>query len=276
MVKEVIKYTAGMVCAKLLPRKADYIRSAFTIPEYWNPSLAERATHRLIRFYMGCQAQVQERNNPGRLETLHKSFWCEVEQYFLVANNRVEDVYIPAYQDILQNLTPLLIDKNIETICEFGSGDGKWLNYLSQQWPFIQQFTGVDLSKSQVEMNTQIYPHLTFIRADLVVWSQANITSNTLYHTNGGVLEYVCEDSVRELIKNLKDQAKNSMVLLIEPLHGDYDLNQDRRSQIIGYEYSYTHNYVYLLETTGFKVIHYEERQVMNHRMLIVLADNAG
>jgi SAM-dependent methyltransferase len=257
MVKEAIKYTAGFVCAKLLPRKADDIRSAFTIPEYWNPSLAERATHRLIRFYTGCQAQAQEISNPGRLETLHKSFWCEVEQYFSVANNRVADIYIPAYQDI-------------------GSGDGQWLNYLSQQWPFIQQFTGIDLSKSQVETNAQIYPHLTFIRADLVAWSQENITSNTLYHTNGGVLEYVCEDSVRELIKNLKDQAKNSMVLLIEPLHGDYDLNQDRRSKIIGYEYSYTHNYVHLLETAGFKVIHYEERQVMHHRMLIVLADNAG
>lgn len=49
-------------------------------------------------------------------------------------------------------------------------------------------------------------------------------------------------------------------------------MNKDTASKIIGYEHSYTHNYVHLLKMAGIEVISHEERESMGQRMLIVLA----
>ena len=63
-------------------------------------------------------------------------------------------------------------------------------------------------------------------------------------------------------------------MLFFEPLYGSYDIRKDTASKTIGYEHSYTHNYVYLLENAGIQVLRNEERQVMGYRMLILLAHN--
>jgi|GEM_PF-1301760 len=267
-----IKYVVGWVLAKLFPEKVEKVYNDFTVASNCDSSQNVHIVERLIRSYLADKAKKQELKIPGGLEAVHKNFWSKSDTYFYNTKNRTEEVHIPAYKDIIQGIMPLLVDKNIQTVCEFGPGDGCWLNYLSQQWGFIKEFIGIDISQSQVEKNNRKYRHLTFIKSDLIEWAEANATPHALYHTCGGVLEYLSENSVKRLIKTLKNQAKDSMIFLIEPLYGSYDINKDTASEIIGQEHSYTHNYVHLLEIEGIEVISHEEREVMGHRMLIVLA----
>lgn len=262
-----------MILAKLFPRKTNNIRNTFTIPNYSNRDhFVNHYINKLIRFYLGYKMTKEEQENSGELEQLHKNFWSSTESYFTDYGSRTEGTYIPANKDLIQELTPFLIDNNIQTVCEFGTGDGSWLNYLSQQWEFINEFIGIDISESQIEKNKKTYNHLTFITADLLDWVKINAKQNTFYHTNGGVLEYLSEDSVKHCIDILKNQGKNSVLLFIEPIYGEYDIERDTKSMVIGYEHSYTHNYVHLLKIAGVDVLHYEEKEMMGHRLLVTLA----
>ncbi|MEA5479360.1 methyltransferase domain-containing protein [Pseudanabaena galeata UHCC 0370] len=270
-----IKYALGLVLAKLFPKKADEIRKNFTIPNYHWSNLKVPIVDRLIRFYLGYKIKKQEGKISDELESIHRNFWSNADTYFANTKNRTEEVHIPAHKDIVQRLIPLLVDKNIQSVYEFGTGDGRWLNYLSQQWTVVKKFIGIDISERQVEDNNRKYSHLTFVRSDLIEWTEKNATHNTLYHTCGGVLEYLSEESVKRLIKILRNQAKDSIIFFIEPLYGNYDINKDITSEIIGQEYSYTHNYVHLLESAGFEIISHDEKEVgYLGRMLIVLAYN--
>jgi len=267
---EKLKYALGWLFAHLFPQKVKQISKQFTLPQYSGNHFIERG----IRYYLG-QKIKQKNGDKVQLEGMHKDFWRQSDHYFSDTANRTDSIFIPAYKDLVQELLPLLKEKNIRGVYEFGTGDGKWLNYLSEQWDFIQHFTGIDISEHQIAVNKTSYRHkqqLSFTNSELVEWAQNNAVANGLYHSNGGVLEYLSEQSVRELLQILKHQAPNSLLLFIEPLYGDFDIQSNTRSQIIGAEFSYSHNYPHLIETSGIEMIQHQEQDVAGNRMLISLA----
>lgn len=268
-----IKYTAGLALARMDRQKFREIFNNFTIPDAdFSDSHFDSYRDRLIRYYIACKAQKQEYKGQSEIEALHKNFWSKVDKYFVSTKSRADDVHIPAYRDIVSDLSSILTERNIKTVCEFGVGDGKWLNYLSQQWTGIKNFIGIDISEKQIERNARLFPHFTFKNSDLMEYVKLNATQNTLYHTCGGVLEYISENSLKRFFRLLKDQAKGSMIFLIEPLYGDYDITKEISSKINGFEYSYTHNYVYWLKSEGIAIIRQEERIIGGGRMHVVVA----
>lgn len=267
-----LKYFLGWIMSNQFPARAKALQESFTIPDYVWSSHKSSLVDRLIRFYLIEALERQEKTHPGSLEAVHKSFWEKQNTFYEAAQSRTEEVYIPAYKDIVEDLKLLLIDRKIQTICEFGVGDGKWLNYLSQELTSVQTLIGIDLSEQQIKNNQSRYSHLKFYQADLLEWVKKEATPRTVYHTNSGVLEYLSEGSVVHLFETLKQQAPGSLLLLIEPLYGGYDIDKDFGSKIIGDERSYSHNYVSLLKSARIAVMRYEERNVLEQRMLIVLA----
>jgi len=239
-------------------------------------NFVNRFIDRRIRFYLG-NFEKYKTNNPENLERLHKIFWRQPNNYYESTKNRTNSFFIPIYHDYIQQVAPILKEKQICHICEFGTGDGQWLYYLSQQYSFINKFLGIDISCHQIKKNTKSYPDLTFICSDIIEWidDANNLIDYTLYHSNGGVLEYLSEPSLRHLFNNIKTQTKNSMLLLIEPLSENFDINHDTESRIEGNEFSFSHNYVYLLIKSKFSILHYKEIKVIYfYRWLIVLAHN--
>lgn len=253
----------------MLPARTAALYDSFTIPQSWDES---RVTDKLARFYLSRRAKQEENKSPGKLEEIHRNFWAKTDGYFAETDNRAEEVYVPAYADVVQDMIPLLAEKQIQTVCEFGTGDGKWLDYLAQKWTAVSQFIGIDISTHQIDANQKQYPHLIFYHSDLIQWTEKNAASHTLYHTNGGVLEYLSEESVRHLFNIIKTNAAGSLVLLNEPLYGDFDIQTDKASRVLGYEYSYSHNYVHLLQAAGAQILRCEERSVIDYCMLLVLA----
>ena len=267
-----VKYIIGWVFSKIFYNKTRMLLEAFTIPKYiWSQSKGQKVIDHFIRYYLGRVMLTKEKNQAGTLQGVHRDFWEKDEFYFKSTQSRCEKAYIPAYSKYVEGLQPLLTKRRINRIVEFGTGDGQWLNYLSKIWKGIDEFIGVDISAHQIQNNAAKYPHLQFLQSELLKWAEIHAAPNMLFHTMGGVLEYLSEESIIELFKVIKTQAPDSLILMIEPIHGQFNMNSDIKSQIIGYECSYTHNYPHLLESCGIDVLHREEKTPIGMKWLTVL-----
>ena len=151
------------------------------------------------------------------------------------------------------------------------------LTFLSGGSSLLLELVGAPFSAGEqafIERRGHALHHIAFETADLVEWTAQNVAPNMVYHTNGGVLEYLSAQSVERYFQIIKEQAPNSLVYLNEPVYGDFDVTKDLSSRIIGDERSYSHNYAHMLETAGFKILRHEERVSFDHRLILVIAES--
>ena len=269
--KAKLKYIMGKLSAQLFPTRTKHLKKTFSVPNFTTASPFQHRIDTMIHHYLVQHKINQEQTEHGSMENAHRQYWSQNRSYFSDFDHLAQDSYIPVYQDIVHNLVPYLQDMEIRRVNEFGTGDGQWLDYLSQQWPFITQFTGIDISDYQIQQNRLAFSHLEFATADLLTWTQQNATPQTLYHTNGGVLEYLCEDSVRALFTTLKQQAPRSLIFLNEPVYDNFDYAVDTNSRIAGAEFTYNHNYDYLFAATELTMIRCEERNAFGYRVITAI-----
>ena len=269
--KQHSKFRLGQLGSITFPKRASDIMQSFSVPQFHYSSYIQNKIDNWIHFYL-VQSKIQkEATQVGELENAHREYWSKSEGYFEQFSHLTEESYIPIYQDVVGDLIPLLKAMNIKYANEFGTGDGQWLNYLTQQWPFIAQFTGIDISAIQIEKNQDIFPHITFEASDLVAWADKNANPRSLYHTNGGVLEYLSERSVRKLLTILKERAPHSLIFFNEPIYADYDYAVDTASRVVGSEFTYNHNYIYLFEELEIELVRCEERDAFGYRVVLAI-----
>jgi len=84
-------------------------------------------------------------------------------------------------------------------------------------------------------------------------------------------LEYLSQASVENLFQLIANSG-NNLLFLIEPLAEDYHLESETDSRIYGIEHSYAHNHPHLLKRSGFQILQYEEVNILNTRMQIIVA----
>lgn len=268
---KIIKYILGLFFSVVFKEKKLAVLDHFTIPSH---GLAKHGfVERMIRYYIAHSAQRTPEQSLLILERIHRHYWSRVDSYFNNTSDRTSEIFIPTFGGLIEQIALLLQEKQIVRVCELGTGDGKWLNYLSQKLLNINQFVGIDISSSQIEKNTIQYPNLEFANDDILQWTRKNVSEHTLYHTMGGVLEYLAEPSLKELFQILRCSANNSFFLLCEPLYDDFDLHHDMISKVSGNEYSYSHNYPKLLLETHARIVMQKEFHILDHRLLMILAE---
>ena len=270
-IKHQVKYRFGQVGSIAFPKRATKLKRSFSVPHYSDSSYLQHKIDSLIHYHMVANKLNEEATQIGEMENAHREYWANSDGYFDQFSHLIEESYIPTYQDVVNDLIPLLKEKQIERVNEFGTGDGQWLNFLTEQWPFIAQFTGIDISSTQIKRNKTAFPHITFEASDLVAWTEKNVAQRALYHANGGVLEYLSEQSVRKLLTIIKKQAPHSVLFFNEPIYDDYDYAVDNASRIVGSEFTYNHNYVYLFEEVGIDLVRYEERDAFGYRVVLAI-----
>lgn len=269
--KQQSKFRLGQLGSIAFPKRASDLRQSFSVPVPRYSSYLQNKIDNLIHFYLVQRKIQQEATQVGELEKAHREYWANSDGYFEQFAHLAEESYIPIYQDVVSDLIPLLKESKIENANEFGTGDGQWLNYLTQQWPFIRQFTGIDISAYQIARNKEVFPHITFEASDLVEWAEKNAAPRSLYHTNGGVLEYLSERSVRKLLAILKKRAPDSLIFFNEPIYDDFDYAVDKASRVVGSEFTYNHNYIYLFEELGIEMVRCEERDAFGYRVVLAI-----
>ncbi len=145
---------------------------------------------------------------------------------------------------------------------EIGTGNGKVLEYLSSEFPKIEKFIGIDLSQAQIEINKKQYQKnskLEFVASDAYEWVKENGQSNTVFVTNGGVLEYFTEERLQLFLKEIYKLGKIYFVA-IEPNSIEHNFEANPNTETYGNERSFSHNYPKLFKNAGFGLWHFSQQ----------------
>ncbi|RXJ49668.1 class I SAM-dependent methyltransferase [Gelidibacter gilvus] len=153
-----------------------------------------------------------------------------------------------------------------DTLVEIGTGNGDVLNYLSSEFPEINRFIGIDLSKDQIDLNNVKYgknKKLEFVAADAMDWVKEHGQGKTIFVTSRGVLEYFLETQLQELFKDINLLGKTYFIA-IEPNGAYHNFETNPSSQLYGKEPSFSHNYPHLFKNAGFSLWHFSQKVWFN------------
>ncbi len=263
-----LRHFAGQLLAALLPGRRQRHEAHFTMPTSGEPDPA--LVDRLIHDYVGrCNAR-----HPARLEQLHRRFWERQtpQDWYELGPARHKTRHVPIFGPLVSALGAPLRSRQIETVVEFGCGDGRWLAWLHAQWPSIKRFQGVDLSARQIDTNRARYPDLDFETMDLVSWARAHARPRSLFLTQCGVLEYLSQASVDTLLATLARRAPDSMLCLVEPIADEFSLDvPDAPSEPHGNRFAWSHHYPARLRQAGLEILDLQFRRMDGYRMMVLL-----
>lgn len=262
-------FSIGAVLAKMNPQALEDERRHFTIASL--DGAPRPLSRRFIRYYLGRRMAQDER----QLETVHHDFWRHQQKsdWFRYSEGRHHDLHVPMLEHVVQRARPHVEARGIRRVCEFGTGSGLWLDYLSQQWPSVSQFIGIDISADQVRETQARFPQHEFVCAELVEWAEAHAAPESLFLTNCGVLEYLSQPSLERLLRAIVTRAPGALLLFVEPIDEHMDLATDLESRPHGSEMSFTHNHPWLLSRAGCGVLFQEELRRDGYRWLVVMAE---
>jgi SAM-dependent methyltransferase len=217
-------------------------------------------------------------SNQSELEELHRRYWSsqEADRFFDQIRGRGLEHLQSHHSEIIDWMRELMADRpnTFRQLCEIGSGNGRVLNYLSQVFPDIETFTGIDVSIRQTARTQEQYrdSRLHFVADDGLNWLEAHATPGFLVSTHGGVLEYFTEPRVKRLFELIGSKAAPSAVAIVEPLDEDFSLAKELRSRPAGQELTFSHNYPLLAWQAGLEVLHQKDVVYPFGRRLMMVA----
>lgn len=257
---EILSSTFGNLLVTLNPKKAQQLsEKGMTLIMNNNLSKTERLMRRAIL------KKTEKNNDYDTLAKYHENYWTnQGSDFFSATNNYFEDIFLPDCSFVFELLKEELKThpKSFNTLVEIGAGNGNVLNYLSNQFTEIDHFIGIDLSATQVDLNNKKYEaqkKLNFVASDGFEWVKKNGTSNTIFVTSRGVLEYFTEERLLDFLKTVNTLGK-TIFIAIEPNGTDHNFNINPNSQPYGPERSFSHNYPKLFKNAGFNVWHVSQK----------------
>jgi 2-polyprenyl-3-methyl-5-hydroxy-6-metoxy-1,4-benzoquinol methylase len=271
-----IKGLMGIILGLIFPNKLKLVERYATIPWLYKPGF--RKLELIIRaglFY----SKAANANKHNKLMDLHQHFWKNqlATEYYANTKSRFQETFIPHFSKYLDILDLLTINKNIQAICEIGTGDGQLLSHLASRWPTIECI-GLDLSRDQIELNKHTYKkqNIEFYSGDAIDWINAQEPKATLYITGLGVLEYFEYIKLIALFRTIRDKPVGNMMLLTEPVYDNVNMDKDFESFSAGSEQSFTHAYPKILEREGWNIINNDVVLAVEHRFWVGIATNSN
>jgi len=257
---EILASTYGRIMVLLQPEKARQLtEKGMTIVLNGKLSLTERLMRRAIL------KNIEKKKDYDALAEFHHNYWSnQGDSFFSEIEDRFEKSFLPDCAFIFDRLKEEL-QKEAEaynTLVEIGTGNGKVLEYLNSEFPEIEKFIGIDLSQKQIENNKKQYQQntkLEFAASDGFEWIKEHGCGNTVFVTNGGVLEYFTEERLLAFLKAINKLGKIYFVA-IEPNDIEHNFETNPNSQTYGSEHSFSHNYPELFKNAGFNLWHFSQQ----------------
>ncbi len=215
------------------------------------------------------------------LNDLHRRFWSgqggAIFNHSPEVEDRLNTWFLEKHGRLLECLQQELVtsEHQCPVICEIGSGNGLALNYLSQQFPTVPRFVGIDINEYSTQRNKERWgdnPKLEFVASDALDWVRQNAAGGWIFFSNSGVMEYFPQKNVEALYHHTASLDKPSWWVLTEPRDLDHDFTTETRSRVHGSELSYSHNHPYLLRQAGWKVVEQFESEVGAYRCVSICA----
>lgn len=219
-------------------------------------------SERLMRFALVKKLDVIE--DYTKIADSNRDFWLtKAPELFLETESSFETHFLQHCTFIFDLLKKELTNQQevFNTLVEIGTGNGSVLNYLSSEFPEIDCFIGIDLSKDQTSINNKKYESnkkLEFVAADAFDWIKSNGKTNTIFVTRD-TLEYFLEPDLQEFFNQIQRLGK-IIFIAIEPNGSNHDFEAYPDSQLYGNEPSFSHNYPKLIKNAGFDIWHYSRK----------------
>jgi hypothetical protein len=197
-------------------------------------------------------------------ETLRRYFtdyWSSATsvEFYEGYSHRFEDLFLRHHAVVAEPIARLLPDLGEGPIrlVEVGSGDGRVLEWLSQNLDGVAEFHGVDLNAREIAKCAETHRHsdrLHFHAGDLLDCLRAHPAPRTILVTNGGVLEYVLRDELLAIFAEFRELCSPCIVAITESVGTDHDLDREPQSYPYGHELAFSHNYPAILRESGFEI----------------------
>ena len=159
-----------------------------------------------------------------------------------------------ALKEILEN------KKNYDVIYEIGSGNGLFIDYLSQYIESCSHFVGVDLSEEMIKECKVSYSknkNISFFSGEIMDCLNSaefqELQKESVNIITYGTLEYFQFLDIKILLSELKRKYKKILFTLIEPIN--IDLNKQKISERRGSNFAFSHNYPIIFNEAEFNIL---------------------
>lgn len=255
--------TVGNLLVFLQPKKAkELAKDRITLIHKNKKSMT--ISERLMRAAL--VTKLDKIDDHEAIREANRNFWLtkSATELFSETEDGFEKDFLPNCTFIFEKLKKELSNspEKITSLVEVGTGNGDVLNYLSEEFPSINRFIGIDLSADQINLNSKKFhanQKLEFVASDAFDWVQEHGQSNTIFVSSRGVLEYFIEARLQEFLIEI-NKLGNTFFVAIEPNGGDHDFETTLNSQLYGNEPSFSHNYPHLFKNAGFNLWHFSQQ----------------
>ncbi|WP_192349710.1 class I SAM-dependent methyltransferase [Algoriphagus sp. Y33] len=203
--------------------------------------------------------ELKDKKLLDELAELHKKIWTSNDNqgYYDFTSNRLRGMFEQLKEPLYTTISSQTKKNAYEEFIELGCGEGLIVNRISETFKEIKSFLGVDINTAQIEINKITYAankNLRFQSGDLSKDLDSIKGPNKIYLTFGGVLEYLTEQELLFLLKELS-VLKNTVFILYEPIEPGFNIKEEKHSKLYGSEFSFCHPYHYYLSKIGFDII---------------------
>jgi hypothetical protein len=266
--KQSVKELAGQAVALLATKRT---KELFDSPASQPAGIQDK----LIMAYLKRRAFRQ--NQADFFERLHIDFW-QGEGGAVFSKNcdhRFEDLFLSKQELDFEQLRQVWNQKQPKHIVEFGCNSGLLLQYMTTELEGVTVSTGIEINAEQVRQNqesSEFDSRINFCNADGGEWLFENGKENSLFVSNGGVLEYFRRERLNEMLTHISDNLGPAIFFAVEPVADDHDWNKTTESIPFGEELSFSHNYTDLFESNGFQIVHQRVVEFDSWKMMATIA----
>lgn len=266
--KQSVKELAGQAVALLATNRT---KELFDSPTSQPTGVQDR----LIMAHLKRRAFRQ--NQADFFERLHIDFWQgEGGAVFSInCDHRFEDLFLSKQELDFEQLRQVWNQKQPKHIVEFGCNSGLLLQYMTTELGGVESSTGIEINAEQVRQNqesSEFDSRINFCNADGGKWLFENGVANSLFVSNGGVLEYFRRERLDEMLTHISNNLGPAIFFAVEPVAGDHDWSKTTESIPFGEELSFSHNYTDLFESNGFKIVHQRAVEFDSWKMMATIA----
>lgn len=267
-VKQTLKEIMGKVVSRVAVNRT---RELYDAPV----SQPEGIQDKLIMAYLKRRAMLH--GHDDFFERLHVDFWQGSGGAVFSQNcdHRFEDLFLARQKQDFDKLRTVWKERQPNHIVEFGCNSGLLLQYMTTELNGVQSSAGIEINAEQVRQNqesSEFDSRISFYNADGGQWLLENGKANSLFVSNGGVLEYFRRERLDEMLTYISNNLGPAIFFAVEPVADDHDWSKATESIPFGEELSFSHNYTDLFESNGFQVCHQRAVEFDRWKMMATIA----
>lgn len=150
-------------------------------------------------------------------------------------------------------------NESFKILCEIGTGDGRFLQFLENRFYNKDKFIGIDLNEEYIERNRNFYK-----KYEKIIFESGHISEIFTKITNKfenyplllltvRTLTWFTQNEIENLFFLIKNSDKEIVFAFFE--QNEMDLEKDFRSFIRSDIFFHSHNYPYLIDKSGLRVL---------------------